>query len=214
MRIKSNQHNSLNGVLYLTTTKYVLPPSAHSTNPLQTTTAIGSLLWNTFQNVPVMQTIPQKQGLSSVYAIRASDGRILWHYTLNNGKNSWASWLSVEHGVVYTSANSDITGVQGLGDIYALQSSNGSSYVLCMISSTGLLALHCSSMTPFISALPLVHPMAPSMRCMHMMVPCSGTIPFSGLCSPILVALLSISEQPMAWSMLYVLTMAGLCGIT
>ncbi len=116
----------VNGVLYLTTTKYVLPPSAHSANPLQATTSIGSLSWNTFQNVSAVQAIPQKQGLSSVYAIRASDGRIPWHYTLNNGKNSWASWLSVENGVVYTSANTDITGIQGLGDIYVLQSSNGS----------------------------------------------------------------------------------------
>ena len=115
----------VNSVLYLTTTKYLLPPSAHSASPLQATTAIGSLLWNTFQNVPAMQTIPQKQGLSSVYAIRASDGRILWHHTMNNGKNSWASWLSVENGVVYASANTDTTGAQGLGDIYALQSSNG-----------------------------------------------------------------------------------------
>jgi outer membrane protein assembly factor BamB len=116
----------VNGVLYLTTTKYLLPPSAHSTNPLQATTAIGSLLWNTFENAPVVQTIPQKQGLSSVFAIRASDGRILWHYTMNNGQNSWASWLSVKNGVVYASANTDITGTQGLGDIYGLQSSNGS----------------------------------------------------------------------------------------
>ena len=116
----------VNGVLYLTTTKYVLPPSAHIANPSQATTAIGSLLWNTFQNVSATQTIPQKQGLSSVYAIHASDGKILWHYTLNNGKNSWASWLSVKNGVVYASANTDITGTQGLGDIYALQSSNGS----------------------------------------------------------------------------------------
>ena len=126
MRIKSNHRNSSTVSSISQRRKYILPPSAHSANPLQATTAIGSLLWNTFQNVPAMQTIPQKQGLSSVYAIRASDGRILWHYTMNNGKNSWASWLSVENGVVYTSANTDITGVQGLGDIYALQSSNGS----------------------------------------------------------------------------------------
>jgi outer membrane protein assembly factor BamB len=116
----------VNGVLYLATTKYLLPPSAHSTNPLPSTTAIGSLLWNTFQNVPAVQTIPQKEGLSAAYAIRASDGRILWHFTMNNGKNSWASWLAAENGVVYASANTDITGAQGLGDIYALQSSNGS----------------------------------------------------------------------------------------
>jgi outer membrane protein assembly factor BamB len=115
----------VNGVLYLTTTKMLLPPSAHSASPSQATTAIGSLLWNMFQNVPAVQTIPQKEGLSSVYAIRASDGRILWHYTMNNGGNSWVSWLSVENGVVYASDSIPTNGT-GAGDIYALQSSNGS----------------------------------------------------------------------------------------
>jgi outer membrane protein assembly factor BamB len=125
----ANQFQSpqlVNGILYLTMTKILLPPSVRSVNPLQATSAIGSLLWNMFQNVPAVQTVPQKEGLSSVYAIRASDGSILWHYIMNNGKNSWASWLSVESGVVYTSANTDTSGTQGLGDIYALQSSNGS----------------------------------------------------------------------------------------
>jgi outer membrane protein assembly factor BamB len=116
----------VNGVLYTTTTKISEPPAAYSASPLQATTAIGSLLWNTFQNVPAAQTIPQKQGLSSVYAIRASDGSILWHYTMNHGGNSWASWLSVENGVVYASAITDTSGTTSLGDIYALQSSNGS----------------------------------------------------------------------------------------
>ena len=61
-----------------------------------------------------------------MYAIRASDGIVLWHYSMNNGANSWASWLSVENGVVYASAVTDTSGTTGLGDIYALQSSNGS----------------------------------------------------------------------------------------
>jgi outer membrane protein assembly factor BamB len=129
--LDANQFQSpqfVNGVLYLTTTKIMLPPSAQSTNPLQATTAIDSIFWNTFQNVPAAQTIPQKEGLSSVYAIRVSDGKILWHYTMNNGKNSWTSWLALENGVVYASAITDTSGTQGLGDIYAIQSSNG--YVL------------------------------------------------------------------------------------
>ena len=116
----------VNGVIYLTTTKMLLPPSAHSASPLQPTAALGSLLWNMFRNVPAVQTIPQKEGLSSVYALRASDGRILWHCTINHGANSWVSWLSVDNGVVYASANTDTSGIQGLGDIYALQSSNAS----------------------------------------------------------------------------------------
>jgi outer membrane protein assembly factor BamB len=116
----------VNGVLYTTTTKILEPPAAHSTSPLQGATDIGALLWNTFQNVPTALAMPHKQGISSVYAIRASDGAILWHYALNNGANSWASWLAVENGVVYADAITDTTGSQGQGDIYALQSSNGS----------------------------------------------------------------------------------------
>ena len=116
----------VNGVLYATTTKIIEPTATHNASPLQATTSIGALLWNAFQSAPAVQTIPQKEGISSVYAIRASDGSILWHYSMNNGANSWASWLSVENGVVYASAVTDTSGTTGLGDIYALQSSNGS----------------------------------------------------------------------------------------
>lgn len=115
----------VNGVLYTTTTKILLPSASRNTSPLQGTTALGALLWNTFQNVSAVQTMPQKQGLSSIYTIRASDGTVLWHYTFNKGKNSWASWLSVENGIVYASA-ANTEGTTGTGDMYALQSSNGS----------------------------------------------------------------------------------------
>lgn len=115
----------VNGVLYVITTKILLPSAARNASPLQGATALGALLWNTFQNVHAAQTLPYKQGLSAVYAIRASDGTVLWHYNLNNGKNSWASWLSVENGIVYASA-ANAEGATGAGDMYALQSSNGS----------------------------------------------------------------------------------------
>ncbi|MGZ3617325.1 MAG: PQQ-binding-like beta-propeller repeat protein [Ktedonobacteraceae bacterium] len=97
----------------------------------------GAMLWHHSIDGPVdqpplvtngivyMTSFINQNGPAHIYALRASDGRILWHYTMNNGKNSWASWLSVKDGVVYASANTDITGTQGLGDIYALQSSNG-----------------------------------------------------------------------------------------
>lgn len=114
-----------NGVLYTTTTKILEPPAAHSASPLQGLTDIGALLWNTLQRAPAAQTMPQKEGISSVYAIRASDGAVLWHFAMNNGANSWASWFSEEHGVVYASAVN--TGsASSTGNIYALQSSNGS----------------------------------------------------------------------------------------
>jgi outer membrane protein assembly factor BamB len=116
----------VNGVLYTMTTKILEPPAADSTSPLQGAAGLGALLWNTFQHAFTAQTVPLKQGLSSVYAIRASDGAVLWHYTMNNGANSWASWLAVANGIAYASDVTDTSGTTGLGDIYALQSSDGS----------------------------------------------------------------------------------------
>ncbi len=116
----------VNGVLYTTATKIIEPPAARTANPLQQTTALGALLWNTLQNAPAEPKIPHKQGVSSVYAVRASDGTVLWHYTLGNGANSWTNWFSVDQGVVYASAfNTAATGTDE-GYIYALQSTNGS----------------------------------------------------------------------------------------
>jgi eukaryotic-like serine/threonine-protein kinase len=69
--------------------------------------------------------MPQKEGISSIYAIRASDGAVLWHFAMNNGANSWASWFSVENGVVYASAVNPGS-ASNTGSIYALQGSNGS----------------------------------------------------------------------------------------
>jgi outer membrane protein assembly factor BamB len=116
----------VNGVLYITATKILEPSATRSTAPLQGTTAIGGLLWNIFQSAPAKQTMPHKQGVSSVYAVLANNGTILWHYTMSNGMNSWASWFSVEHGVVYASAFNTSSANTDEGDIYALQSSNGS----------------------------------------------------------------------------------------
>lgn len=116
----------VNGILYTTTTKITAPPAARTANPLQQTTAIGALLWNTLQNVPAKPEIPHKQGVSSVYAVRASDGTVLWHFTLGNGPESWTNWFSVDHGVVYASAFNTNSAGTDQGYIYALQSTNGS----------------------------------------------------------------------------------------
>jgi outer membrane protein assembly factor BamB len=67
------------------------------------------------------ETIPFKSGVSSLYALRASDGTPLWHYTMNNGKSSWGTLLSITNGVIYTGANADT----GKNSIYALQASDG-----------------------------------------------------------------------------------------
>lgn len=116
----------VNGVLYTTATKIIAPPAARAANPLQQAMALGALPWNKSQNAPAEPKIPHKQGASSVYAVRASDGTILWHFSLGNGSDNWTNWFSVEHGVVYASAfNTNGSGTDD-GHIYALQSTNGS----------------------------------------------------------------------------------------
>ncbi len=115
----------VDGVLYTATTKILEPPAARIANPLQGATAISALLWSKLQNAPAVKTIPLKQGISSVYAIRASDGAILWHRTMNNDGESWASWFSVVNRVVYISDSIPTNGPD-TGELFALQSSNGS----------------------------------------------------------------------------------------
>jgi outer membrane protein assembly factor BamB len=113
------------GVLYTAGTKVTEPPAALSANPLQGVTAIGSLFWNMFQTSPAKTTIPEKLGQSAFYAIRASDGTVLWSYPMGSGTNNWASWFTAEHGVVYASTITATNGTSNSGDIYALQSSDG-----------------------------------------------------------------------------------------
>src|SRR6266704_3359403 len=85
-----------------------------------------------------------------------------------------------------------------------------------MISSTGLLKMHCLLTTSFTLALLPVHLMAPFMRCGHAMAPCSGTIPLLEPCTlhQSWMAVQSTSAQTMAWPMHYVLTMVSCNGIT
>jgi outer membrane protein assembly factor BamB len=121
----------IDGVIYLMVTKFSLEtPTAHSAGLLPQAMAIGTLLWSNGQTTtlkettPLKATMPLKSGKSTVYAIRANDGTVLWQYSMNNGRDSFAGWLKVENGVVYTSAvvpgNSDNTGY-----ISALQSIDG-----------------------------------------------------------------------------------------
>ena len=81
----------VNGVLYATATKIIAPPAARAAHPLQQAMALGALLWNKLQNAPAEPKIPHKQGASSVYAVRASDGTILWHFSLGNGSDNWTN---------------------------------------------------------------------------------------------------------------------------
>ncbi len=121
----------VNGVIYLMTTKISYQTStAPGAGILSGVMSIGTLFWgngqdaNARQTLPLKATNPLKEGKSTIYAIRASDGTMLWQYAIDNGANSIGSWLQVEHGVIYASAiiqdSSDNTSY-----VSALQSSDG-----------------------------------------------------------------------------------------
>ena len=112
------------GILYVAMTR-MSAPTASTSSPglLPQALAIGSLLWENFQAV---QTIPHKEGVSTLYAIRASDGTMLWHFTMNSGKNGIVGWLSVEAGVVYASVMDASKPDTSTGHLYALRSTTGS----------------------------------------------------------------------------------------
>jgi eukaryotic-like serine/threonine-protein kinase len=116
----------INGVLYLATTKISLEAPATPTSQLgmlPQVGTIGNLLKAIVPIASVNQKLPLKQGLSSVYAVRVSDGAVLWHYTMSkeNG-NNWANWFSIVSGTVYVGTYVD----QDKNYIYALRSNDGS----------------------------------------------------------------------------------------
>ncbi len=102
-------------------------PTASTSSPglLPQALAMSSLLWGNFQALPAAQTMPHKEGLSALFAIRASDGTVLWHFDMNNGKNGMVGWLSLVDGVIYTSVMDFSTPDTSRGHIYALQSTTG-----------------------------------------------------------------------------------------
>ncbi len=116
----------VDGVIYMAVSNITEPTATVPiANPGQGLAAIGGLLWNALQTARARQAIPLKQAISSAYAIRASDGAILWRYLLYNGGASWVGWLTVGNGIVYASSYADTNDGTGDGDIYALQSSTG-----------------------------------------------------------------------------------------
>ncbi len=118
---------ALGGVLYVAMTK-MSAPAASTSSPglLPQALAIGSLFWGNVQAVPARQTVPHKEGVSALYAIRASDGTQLWHFTMNNGKNGIVGWLLGADGVIYASVMDFSSPDTSKGYIYALQSTTGS----------------------------------------------------------------------------------------
>ena len=116
----------INGVLYITTTTISLDAPATPTSQvsmLPQVGTIGNLLQRVVPMVTIKQSLPLKQGLSSIYAVRISDGAVLWHYTMSKESgNNWANWLSIEDGSVYVGTYVD----QNKSYIYALRSNDGS----------------------------------------------------------------------------------------
>lgn len=115
----------VDGTLYTAGTKITVPPAALSANPLQGDAALNSLLWNTFQASPAQPAGPDKMSQSALYAIRASDGTMLWRSPIGSGSSTWANWFSVERGVVYGASINATGGQINTGNIYAFQASNG-----------------------------------------------------------------------------------------
>jgi len=118
---------AVGGILFVAATK-MSAPTASTSSPglLPQALAAGALSWGNFQAVLAAQTIPHKEGVSTLYAIRASDGAMLWHFTMNKGKNGMVGWLSVEEGVVYASVMDASTPDTSAGHLYALRSTTGS----------------------------------------------------------------------------------------
>jgi len=116
----------VNGVIYTAAIKMSPQASLAPTTGSLLAMMAKALLWNTRQIAPAKATIPLKLGTSSIYAIRASDGKPVWHYSMGNGKNSWVNWFAVEQGAVYASTTPMDGDETSQGDVYALQSRNGS----------------------------------------------------------------------------------------
>ncbi len=112
-----------NGVLYVTATASSSPGTA--TVPAHS----GGYALETLTSATVKKTVPEKQVTSSVYALRATDGAVLWHH---KGKetNGWLLGFIVSDGTVFGCSVVD-TGVlpNGVhvttGYVYALKSSTG-----------------------------------------------------------------------------------------
>jgi outer membrane protein assembly factor BamB len=103
-----------NGVLYIFATKVLLEgftptptvtpsPSPESRVPGQVMQPLSfqASLQKSVSGVPVRQTTYLKEGKSSVFALRASDGKLLWQDLLNQGKNSFVSSLYVASNSLY-----------------------------------------------------------------------------------------------------------------
>ena len=114
----------VNGVLYVLTQKEVLYEAiARNSVPASSMFAISGLLG---AMDPARKMVPDKEFLSYLYAVRVSDGTILWQNALNSGKDSYANGFSVDNGQLYGSEQISTGNNTTLGEVYALRSTDGS----------------------------------------------------------------------------------------
>lgn len=110
----------VNDVLYVATQKVNYATALHTDSSAQALAASPLLQ----MMMPSSKTIPQKQILTTLYALRTSDGSMLWHNQLNNGTDTFADWFVVDNGVIYGNENINSGSNASQGDIYAMRSSD------------------------------------------------------------------------------------------
>jgi outer membrane protein assembly factor BamB len=116
----------VDGVLYTVAFKY-------SSDTTASTPTAGYRL----VTAPLNWKMPFKQGgPSSLYALRANNGTVLWHYQTPGGKNNGMGVLAATRGLVYIVTYIDTVAGQSKGMISALRAGDGSllwTYQRCSI---------------------------------------------------------------------------------
>jgi len=111
----------LDGIVYTIGTKFSPETAFASSGSYLIQTAVRTV--PSKQKTPFWEQAPFKfGGIPSVYALRTSDGALLWHYMANKGEDISGSLLWVVNGVIYIVTNVDV----GKNYIYALRGSDGS----------------------------------------------------------------------------------------
>jgi outer membrane protein assembly factor BamB len=111
----------VNGIVYTIGTKFSPETAFASSGGYLLQTAVRTV--PSKEKTPLWEQAPFKfGGISSVYAMRASDGALLWHYMANKGEDISGPFLSVVNGVIYIVTNVDVS----KNYIYALRGSDGS----------------------------------------------------------------------------------------
>src|SRR5579884_1170463 len=106
-------------VLYVATQKAIYPTASSAAAPMQALTV------NSFLQAMALlsRTMPHKQILTDLYALRVNDGTTLWRNELNNGTDSFANWFAVDNGVIYGTENIN-TNLTNHSYVYAMRGSD------------------------------------------------------------------------------------------